>query len=217
MKSIILLKIISISLAEQSFSDNMGKVLSPPEIETLLIEYNSYLLALLNYKLNDRELAEDILQETYLSFLSGISKKRDHFQNNKKLKNYLTTIALNKVKDYYRSSGFRSKKQYVFSTTEELDHFLSNTGSKMRTPDEELIKKERDESLNRSVAYVMEILSNRYRHILVLKYTENKNNDEISLLLGMSKKAVESLLFRAKKAFKKEMEKSILKTNEIVF
>ena len=63
----------------------------------------------------------------------------------------------------------------------------------------------------------MEKLSDRYYEILVLKFTKNKDNKEIALQLEMTKKGVESLLFRAKKAFKKEFNKYSVNANENLF
>lgn len=209
-----MLKLLLISLSDQNILDENNQKLTEEEVEKLLFNYNSYLLSILTYKLNNSEIAEDILQDTYLSFLASKEKREIKFSTDKKIKNYLTTIALNKVKDFYKSQGYKQKKNHTFSTTEELESFLENYSSNVYLPEEEIISKEKESLVKNSIAVVMESLPTKYRRILDLKFNREKDNKEISKVLNISVKAVESLLFRAKRKFKKELEKYSVDKNE---
>ena len=59
----------------------------------------------------------------------------------------------------------------------------------------------------------MENLAERYRNILTYKFNANLENAEIAEKMGIGIKAAESLIFRAKAAFKKEFRKLALKEN----
>ena len=203
---------LSIAVKVES-SGGSGYLLNRQEIETLLLKYNSYLLAVLRYKLNNSQAAEDILQDTYVSFLEIINKKDITFRNEVKLKNYLLTIAVNKVKDYFRVRKKELIKTKLFPSVEKLDEALDNLASREKAQENIMLEQEQEERVNNAVQYAMEILPEKYRKILVQKFTDNVTNKEIAVSFNLSVKAVESLLVRAKRAFKKEFEQIVLKEN----
>jgi DNA-directed RNA polymerase specialized sigma24 family protein len=59
------------------------------------------------------------------------------------------------------------------------------------------------------VITVLANLTDAYRYLLVAKYIENKGIDEISLEIGKSYKATESMLTRSREAFRKEFKQII--------
>ncbi len=186
--------------------------LSGDEFKKRLIDHHHYLLALLRFKTGDEMLAEDLLQDTYLAFLRTNPDPR-RFDSDAKLKNYLITIALNKLRSHFRSGkgGFPGKT--VFASSEELTYYLDNLPSKHPEAEESLIAAEEKQQTADAVALAMERLPERQRRILELKFTRGLDNPQISAELSLGVKAVESLLFRAKAQFKKEFEKITLEEN----
>ena len=71
-----------------------------------------YADVLLNFafrRTSDRNLAEDLVQDTFLSAL----KARDNFKGNSQEKTWLYSILENKITDYFRSSNYSFQKQKV--------------------------------------------------------------------------------------------------------
>lgn len=75
--------------------------------------YGDYLYNLAIYKISDKALAEDLVQDTFLSAL----KARNSFRGDSSEKTWLCSILNNKIIDFYRK-----KKQ-----PESLDEYLENT------------------------------------------------------------------------------------------
>jgi RNA polymerase sigma-70 factor (ECF subfamily) len=184
-----------------------------------LWEHHRYLLSLLRYKTGSDETAEDLLQETYLSFLRN-SASRDaiasrgaetspaegyppRFQDSKKLKNYLTTIALNKVRDYFRGPHSPSRR-LSFRNPEEAEAWLENLPAREAGQEERLADEAEAAERRNLTAAAMERLPERYRGALELKFARGMDNPAAAAALGLGIKALESLLVRAKAAFKKE-------------
>ncbi len=184
----------------------------PSAFTQALLSHHHYLLALLRFKTGDESLAEDLLQETYLAFLSA-NPDPARFNTDKKLKNYLITIALNKLRSHFRGETGRSMKKTVFRTREDLDLWIENLPSRFPEPSAVLIEREDLAFRDRAVALAMERIPDRQRQVLELKFTKGLENPEIGAALDLGIKAVESLLFRAKAQFKKEFEKIALSEN----
>ena len=181
------------------------------ELRQALWDHHRYLLSLLRYKTGSDEIAEDLLQDTYLSFLRNAD--RPVFSDSGKLKNYLITIALNKVRDYYRSVGAPSRL-IAFKTAEEANAWLENLPSLDSGHAERLVERADAEERRNLVGLVMERLPEKYRSLLEVKFTQGLDNPEAALKLGIGIKALESRLFRAKAAFKKEFLQISLFANE---
>jgi RNA polymerase sigma factor CnrH len=178
-----------------------------------LIEQHHYLLALLRYKTRDDSLAEDLLQESYLAFLSA-NPDPSRFADGVKLRNYLVTIALNKLRDHWRKEGGAKRRSVLFRSREDLNDWMESLPSNQGDPTKALIDREEDETLSRAVAFAMERLPEGQRRALELKFAKDMDNPSIAEELGLGVKAVESLLFRAKARFRKEFEKTGLGENE---
>lgn len=209
----VLLESIISSLSDGGSRDEFPLRVSRENCERLVFRHYRYLLSLLRFKLRDDPAAEDLLQDALAAFLGSIQTRKPRFASEKALKNYLTTIALNKVRDHFRAHRLSVKRIKTFTRTEDLDGFLENISSKEGNPEEDVLRSERQNDARRAVSLVMERLSPEYREILGLKYVSEKRNSQISEALGISVKAVESRLFRAKTEFRALFEKLLLKEN----
>lgn len=84
--------------------------------------YADYLFAYAQTRLNNEELAKDLVQETFLAALEKLAQ----FKGNSSERTWLTAILKNKVVDVYRknSSGI-SKKNTVKEAQEEQQDFFN--------------------------------------------------------------------------------------------
>jgi RNA polymerase sigma-70 factor (ECF subfamily) len=143
------------------------------------------------YRVQNREEAEDVTQETYARAL----KK---FASRGKLpsQGYLKTIALNLIRDRWR-------RQQVQGVTVSLeDVFL------LRESDEEA-------AVNRNVIRIlMEQLSEEQRTVLQLRIIEGYSRAETALRMGKSEDAVRGLQYRAVQALRSLMVKHSEEVNK---
>ena len=133
----------------------------------------------------DREKAEELFQETWLTVINKIHtlKRAETFST------WLYRIARNKV---YQE--LRDNKQFV-----ELDDELS-------TPD----VAENEISLSEDVAKLhrcLEKLRPEYKEVLMLRFLEQMSYQQMAEVLGRNLGTVRSRIHFAKLALKKEMER----------
>ncbi len=161
--------------------------------KVLYLKYSDLLYAYILHHLDkDKEVASDIWQETWVVVIEKIND----FQYKSSIFTWLCAIAKNKVSDYYRNS----KKQGQIQSIEKF-HFNIDA--------EELEIELVDLETQVDVITVLANLTDTYRYLLVAKYIENKGIDEISFEIGKSYKATESILTRAREAFRKEFKQII--------
>ena len=136
--------------------------------------------------INNSQDAEEVLQDTFLSFIDSL---RD-FRGGSSLKTFLYSIAKNKSIDKIRKKKI---KQILFSA---LPENIVNSMAVVFLEDE-LDKK----AIATAIEKVLSKLPNDYQTVLRLKYKENCKVGEIAEEMSLSFKATESLLYRARQAF----------------
>lgn len=136
--------------------------------------------------LGDSHDSEEVLQDTFLSFIESL---RD-FRGQSSLKTFLYSIAKNKLVDKLRKKKLR---QILFSRIPSS--IIESIASVLL--DDEIDRQQ----LARQIETVFSRLPNDYAYVLRLKYAEGYRVAEIAEKLALSFKATESLIFRARKAF----------------
>ena len=155
--------------------------------KVLYLRYSDLLFAYILHRLdNDREVATEIWQETWVVFVENIND----FQFKSSIFTWLCAIAKNKIFDYYR----KTHKHSLFQRNDNL-----NIDFDSEEFEDEII----DSEIKTIVITVLANLTSEYRYLLEAKYIENKSIDEISNEIGKSYKATESMLTRARKSFRK--------------
>lgn len=163
--------------------------------KSLEIFYNAYsglLYAFICHQLKKNSgIVHDVYQETWLAALENIGslRSKSHFFT------WLCAIARNKVADHFRDSA-------KLPLSEDFTTYHSDL-SYQEWPEDGF----REEML----AHVVETLGNVnpvYRNLLMARYIDNKSVEEISALSGKSYKAAESLLSRAREAFRKKFQEN---------
>jgi len=130
--------------------------------------------------------AEDILQEVFLKAYRNINSYNPKYS----FSNWIYRIAHNEAISFLR------KKKITISNTEDEDIFD-------RIPSEEDIEDDFLESVKSSeVRDILSKLDQKYREVLVLRFFEEKEYNEISEILHISSGTVASLISRGKEKFK---------------
>ena len=160
------------------------------DIDALGLIYDTYSPALYRYAfrlLGDKNLAEDCVADTFSRFLKALQSRQgpDNF-----MKAYLFRIAHNWVTDHYR----RQAPAMV-----ELDESLP--GSDSEKP--ELQMDDRFEK--QQVRLALRTLTPDQRQVLILKYFEGWQNDEVAAALQRPVGAVKALQHRALETLRKRL------------
>ncbi len=153
--------------------------------------YDHYFPKIYNYiynKVNNSQLAEDLVSETFYKALANI--KRFQWQD-RSFASWLYTIARNQVIDQFR------KRNPVL-----LDNNIEMTDQTEKGPEEKVIQDVTREELLKAIR----TLSPDQQDALLLRYQEDLTIKEIAVVLGKNEGAVKALLFRGLRSLRKKME-----------
>lgn len=144
-------------------------------------------------KVSNREDGEEILQDTLISAIDSLAL----FSGRSSLFSWLCGIARHEIGDYYRKKRI---KTVVFSKLPLVERFVC----KALEPDAKVMRAEYEKRVKEALASLLP----HYREVLELKYMDNLSVKDISQKLGMSFKACESVLNRARRAFELAYEQA---------
>jgi len=143
-------------------------------------EYLPRVFRYIHYKVNNKQVAEDLTSTAFEKALTNFSK----FSKDKaSFSTWIFSISRNTVIDYYRAKG---RKQTV-----SLDE-TAQVESKDATPEEELLKKEERQRLQ----MCLQQLPQDEQEIIHLKFGAELNNRQIAKTLGLSESNVGTRLYR---------------------
>lgn len=142
-----------------------------------------------------RESVEDVVQNIFIKAYINIQS----FRKGQKFSSWLYGIAHNECIDYWR----RNKKHTQISIDDDLE--LAATIASEENIEKDLFLKD-DQARIREV---LNQLPTQYREVLVLRYLEEKEYQEISDILRKPVSTVGTLLHRAKAQLKKLVDQSL--------
>lgn len=155
--------------------------------------YKTYAPRLRRYllsKMPDTEV-EEILQDTFLSAFDSIAL----YRGDSSVSTWLISIARHEMADFYR-------KKYVRRVVEKTSPLFDNMVSEIFTPEFAWEKSK----VERRFFETYHNLSKQYQDVLSYRYELSMSVKEIALRMKISFKATESLLFRARLAFRESYE-----------
>jgi len=138
--------------------------------------------------------AEDLTQDIFLQAFKNLSK----LKSVEKFKSWLFSIALNRVRDFYRKKRFRDMFSADLKTEEEMN--IREDQPDPPDPVDGIYKKD----FWRKVESILKKLSTMEREVFTLRFMDSLNINEISGILGKSESTVKTHLYRALGKFKKE-------------
>ena len=158
--------------------------------EKLIKQHEQKIYNLLLKMTNNREFAEDLFQETFLT----VWKKIKSFKGNSEFSTWLYRIAVNTVLMKHRKKTINSVSfdTPILTSTGEIKRDFGDDWSK--NPLATLENKELKEELNKAI----KSLPDKYRTVLVLRDIEYMSNEEVRKILKISIPSVKSRLHRAR-------------------
>ena len=137
----------------------------------------------------DSNTAEDLTQDVFLAVFKGLEK----FANNSSERTWVFGIARNKLNDFYRS-----RYAHECCGIDEV--------GELSDPKQDAYALAVKSFESRFVRDCLERLPSHYQMALIMKYLDDYSIKQIAKAAGLSPKAAESLLQRAKTAFIKEYQ-----------
>lgn len=184
----------------------------PLDPEQWVESYSDALYSYALYRINDAEIARDLVQETFVAAL----KARQNFSGNSKEKTWLTGILKNKIVDYLRVK-YKSIN-YSFDTLNERTEipFFDDRG-------EWLIKPGRWQDNPECVVELAEFMSalhkclavmpENQRNSFIMKEIDEFETKEICKVLDISSTNYWVLMHRARLAIRDCLERNVFSTD----
>ena len=160
------------------------------ELESCIEDYGKDIYNFCLYLTREKELAEDLYQDT---FLTAIRKHR--YIDDATAKGYLLSISIGLWKNIKRKTAWRNR----IAPMEQLDiteQMLLYTGNDTVLEDEK----------KRMIRNAIQRLSDKYRIVILLFYMEELSQEEIAVVLHIPVGTVKSRLYTAKQLLKSELE-----------
>ncbi|MBL8822797.1 MAG: sigma-70 family RNA polymerase sigma factor [Planctomycetia bacterium] len=162
--------------------------------QELVTKYQHRLIGILTHLCGSADEAEDLAQEVFLR----VYRARNDYSPQAKFSTWLFTIANNVALNALR----RRKRKPSY----QIDPLVSQSGSQMARPEEALVpavstepdRRMRHQELANVVELALSQLNERQRLAVVLNKFEEMSYEEIAQVIGISAKAVKSLLSRAR-------------------
>ncbi len=156
----------------------------------LFHRYHASLFRFIVYRVHDEDLAEDIVQETFLR----VWNNRSTLDPKKSFFSLIAKIGTNLCYDHFRYSEVRIRHKDTIPKPEQ---------SHYDDPQKSQELNELQDEINR---IVNEQLPEKCREIFVLSRIEGLANKEIAAILDLSRRTVENQLYRALKILKKHLK-----------
>lgn len=167
----------------------------PQLLDELILQYQHRLLRYLLYLTGNRELAEDLFQETWMRVLLRGSQ----FNGNSRFDTWLFTIARNLVIDLRRRRSMVSLEEMCEAGDEERPFEVP---SQEKTPFDHLATMESGQL----VADALLSLDPLHREVLVLRFHEEMSLEEIARMTRAPLSTVKSRLYRGLAALKPHVQ-----------
>lgn len=161
----------------------------------LMQRYEAKLLRYIHRISNlDQDDAQDILQEVFIKVYNNLN----NFDSDLKFSSWIYRITHNQVISNFRKLKARPQK----ILWDEGGEFLKNIASEFN------LEKEISQKLDAEIILkILKKLDYKYKEVLELRFLEDKTYDEILDILKKPAGSVATLIHRAKKSFKFELEK----------
>jgi len=177
-------------------------------VQSWVIEYSDALFDWAYFKTSKREVAEDLVQDTFLAAFQSYHTFK--FESNPK--SWLNTILNNKIVDYYRKSAAQAtvlngeNNRQAYAITESF--FDQN--DKWKSEPESIWKDDLhlldDEDFNGVMRTCLEDLPETWRNAISFKYLFSRDLKEICQELNLSMSNYWQVIHRAKLMLKKCLE-----------
>jgi RNA polymerase sigma-70 factor (ECF subfamily) len=166
------------------------------DIDALVRTYRPRLLRFVAFSIGDADLAESITQDCFLKAYNG----RANFRGDCSVNTWLTSIAVNLIRDQQRLQKFRFWRQ-ARATAIDVTDAASFLPSHESSPESRVLVAEKASQ----VQAALENLSPNQRTIFLMRFIEERDLAEIAAITGMPINTVKTHLHRALKSVRAQV------------
>ena len=187
----------SLSEVDDSELARLAELGREPAFRELLIRYERPIFSLIYRMVRDRELAEDLAQETFVRAFNAIAS----YNSSYKFNSWIFKIASNHTINYLRKGKLDTVS--IFGTSDEgLGDRELQIKSKTENPHEFTERRE----LGGRIEVAIGELREEYRMAILLYHVEGYSYEEIADIMDIPLGTAKTYLFRARKELKKHLE-----------
>ena len=165
--------------------------------QAALAQHDRWLRTIVLARVRERQAVDDVMQEVALAAVRQAAPLADAA----KLAPWLYRLAVRQSLLYRRKCGRRRRLQESYENRQERHRENGHTGQSVLEPLGWLLSDERQALVRQALGRI----AARDREILLLKYTENWNYEQIASHLGVSHSAIEARLHRARRRLREEL------------
>lgn len=155
-------------------------------LEDIMIEHGSDLVGLAFNYVKDKEIAKDMVQNTFIKCYENL----DHFRFDSSIKTWLYRITINQCKDYLKSWHYRK--------VQTRDLFENTVKSFLPSPEDKVIR----DAEQKEMQDLIFSLPKKYQEVIFLYYYKSLSIDEIAEVEELNINTVKTRLRRAKQRLK---------------
>jgi len=152
---------------------------------SLMEQHRNGVYRLVLTQTGDPDEAVDITQEAFIAAFAAL----DRYDAERPFKVWISRIAINKCRDWARRRAVR--RFFTFATPIEEAYEIADLAA---TPEEQLSQSREQEKLIAAIAQ----LPPKLKEVLILRTIEEFSQNEVAQTLGITSKAVEMRLYRAR-------------------
>ena len=182
------------TMANVDAADRAGSELD--DIDALVRTYRPRLLRFVAFSIGDADLAESITQDCFLKAYNG----RANFRGDCSVNTWLTSIALNLIRDQQRLQKFRFWRQ-ARSTAIDITDAANFLPSNESSPESKVLVKEKAQQVQAALAN----LSPNQRNVFLMRFAEDMELSEIAAATRMPINTVKTHLHRALKSVRAQV------------
>ena len=148
----------------------------------------------------DYEEAKDLTQEIFIKIYNNLTG----FQNKSQFSTYLYRVAVNRCIDWTRKKRPKTISILLCQDDEKADiyDFVADYES---NPEEILLRRENSDLIRQEVNKLPEI----YSTVMIMYYLQDFSPQEISDILKVPRKTIDTRLFRARNLIKKKLTRKL--------
>ena len=151
------------------------------KFEDAVEQYTTYLLKISYLYVKDKQVAEDIVQDTFIKIYAQFGETIEV----EKVKSYIVTMTVNRCRDYFRSWHYKKV---------QLSEMLDRQEKIVHTTDQV------------NVTQSIMQLPVKYREVIILRYFEDLKIEDVAHVLDININTAKSRLYKALKLLKIQLQ-----------
>ena len=160
----------------------------------LVEKYQSFVFKVAYSYLRDVHRTEDISQEVFLDAYRSLNKLKDY----DKLSSWLRAVTRNKCIDYLKKNSGKIISIDEYKSIQDKADLKD-----LRDGRDKIYRRE----TSRNIMRIIDSLPDSQRQALILRHTGHVSYNDIAEILGITVTALKSILFRARKTLRREMDR----------